>query len=249
MSQGKLHNKVAIVTGGGGGFGKGIAAEFVKQGASVIIADFVEEVGQKTADELKCEFVRADVTKKEDWEKLVKFADDKFGKLDVVINNAGTTYRNKPTNEVTDEDFDKVFTVNVKSIYYSANVIVPYMQKKGNGGSFVSIASTAGIRPRPGLTWYNASKAAVINATKTMAVEYAKDKIRFNSVCPVVGLGTGLSDLFLGKPENEKTFVATVPLGRACLPEDVANTCAFLASDESHFLTGIDVPVDGGRCV
>jgi len=249
MSQGKLHNKVAIVTGGGGGFGKGIAAEFVKQGASVIIADFVEEVGQKTADELKCEFVRADVTKKEDWEKLVKFADDKFGKLDVVINNAGTTYRNKPTNEVTDEDFDKVFNVNVKSIYYSANVIVPYMQRKGNGGSFVSIASTAGIRPRPGLTWYNASKAAVINATKTMAVEFAKDKIRFNNVCPVVGLGTGLSDLFLGKPENEKTFVATVPLGRACLPEDVANTCAFLASDESHFLTGIDVPVDGGRCV
>jgi len=249
MSQGKLHNKVAIVTGGGGGFGKGIAAEFVKQGASVIIADFVEEVGQKTAGELKCEFVRADVTKKEDWEKLVKFADDKFGKLDVVINNAGTTYRNKPTNEVTDEDFDKVFNVNVKSIYYSANVIVPYMQKKGNGGSFVSIASTAGIRPRPGLTWYNASKAAVINATKTMAVEFAKDKIRFNNVCPVVGLGTGLSDLFLGKPENEKTFVATVPLGRACLPEDVANTCAFLASDESHFLTGIDVPVDGGRCV
>jgi len=249
MSQGKLHNKVAIVTGGGGGFGKGIAAEFVKQGASVIIADFVEEVGQKTADELKCEFVRADVTKKEDWEKLVKFADEKFGKLDVVINNAGTTYRNKPTNEVTDEDFDKVFTVNVKSIYYSANVVVPYMQKKGNGGSFVSIASTAGIRPRPGLTWYNASKAAVINATKTMAVEFAKDKIRFNNVCPVVGLGTGLSDLFLGKPENEKTFVATVPLGRACLPEDVANTCAFLASDESHFLTGIDVPVDGGRCV
>jgi len=249
MSQGKLHNKVAIVTGGGGGFGKGIAADFVKQGASVIIADFVEEVGQKTADELKCEFVRADVTKKEDWEKLVKFADDKFGKLDVVINNAGTTYRNKPTNEVTDEDFDKVFNVNVKSIYYSANVIVPYMQKKGNGGSFVSIASTAGIRPRPGLTWYNASKAAVINATKTMAVEFAKDKIRFNNVCPVVGLGTGLSDLFLGKPENEKTFVATVPLGRACLPEDVANTCAFLASDESHFLTGIDMPVDGGRCV
>jgi len=248
MSQGKLSSKVAIVTGGGG-FGKGIAAEFVKQGASVIIADFVEEVGQKTASELKCEFVRADVTKKEDWEKLVKFADEKFGRLDVVVNNAGTTYRNKPTNEVTDEDFDKVFTVNVKSIYYSANVIVPYMQKKGNGGSFVSIASTAGIRPRPGLTWYNASKAAVINATKTMAVEYAKDKIRFNNVCPVVGLGTGLSDLFLGKPENEKTFVATVPLGRACLPEDVANTCAFLASDESHFLTGIDVPVDGGRCV
>jgi len=98
----------------------------------------------------------------------------------------------QPTNDVTDEDFDKVFNVNVKSIYYSANVVIPYMQKKGQGGSFVNIASTAGIRPRPGLTWYNASKAAVINATRTMAVEYAKDKIRFNSICPVVALGTGL---------------------------------------------------------
>ncbi|KAL1585215.1 hypothetical protein WHR41_05888 [Cladosporium halotolerans] len=249
MSQGKLHPKVAIVTGGGGGFGKGIAATFLQQGAKVIIADFVEDVGQKTASELGCEFVRADVTKKADWEALVKFADEKFGRLDVVVNNAGTTYRNKPTNEVTDEDFDKVFTVNVRSIYYSANVVVPYMQKKGLGGSFVTIASTAGIRPRPGLTWYNASKAAVINATKTMAVEFAGDKIRFNSVCPVVGLNTGLSDLFLGKPENQAKFMATVPLGRGCSPEDVGNACAFLSSEEAAFLTGIDMPVDGGRCV
>lgn len=249
MSQGKLHPKVAVVTGGGGGFGKGIAATFLQQGAKVIIADFVEDVGQKTASELGCEFVRADVTKKADWEALVKFADEKFGRLDVVVNNAGTTYRNKPTNEVTDEDFDKVFTVNVRSIYYSANVVVPYMQKKGLGGSFVTIASTAGIRPRPGLTWYNASKAAVINATKTMAVEFAGDKIRFNSVCPVVGLNTGLSDLFLGKPENQAKFMATVPLGRGCSPEDVGNACAFLSSEEAAFLTGIDMPVDGGRCV
>jgi len=249
MSQGKLHGKVAIITGGGGGFGKGIAAEFKKQGGEVIIADFAEDVGQKTAGELRCEFKKADVTKKSDWEALVKFADEKFGRLDVVVNNAGTTYRNKPTNEVTDEDFDKVFTVNVRSIYYSANVIVPYMQKKGNGGSFINIASTAGLRPRGGLTWYNASKAAVINASKSMAVEYAKDNIRFNSVCPVVGMGTGLSELFLGKPENEKVFMATVPLGRGCSPEDVGNTCAFLASEESKFLTGIDIPVDGGRCV
>ncbi|EMD01013.1 hypothetical protein BAUCODRAFT_566844 [Baudoinia panamericana UAMH 10762] len=189
---GKLSGKVAIVTGGAGGFGKGIADKFKQEGAEVIIADMVEEAGKKTADELKCEFVKANVTSRQDWENLVKVADEKFGRLDCVINNAGTTYRNKPTADVTEEDFDKVFTVNVKSIYLSANVCVPYMQKQGNGGSFVSIASTAGIRPRPGLTWYNASKAAVINGTKTMGVEYAPDNIRFNSVCPVVALGTGL---------------------------------------------------------
>jgi len=238
-----------MVTGGAGGFGKGIAQRFKEDGAEVIIADFVEDAGKQTASELKTEFVKCNVTSRADWEAVLKFADEKFGRIDIVINNAGTTYRNKSTNDVTDEDFDKVFAVNVKSIYYSTNVLVPYMQKKGNGGSFVNIASTAGIRPRPGLTWYNASKAAVINGTKTLAVEYAKDKIRFNSVCPVVGLGTGLTGLFLGKPENEKGFVATIPLGRGSEPADVANACAFLSSPQSEFLTGIDIPVDGGRCV
>ncbi|KAK5137350.1 hypothetical protein LTR08_008927 [Meristemomyces frigidus] len=246
---GKLSGKVAIVTGGAGGFGKGIAEKFKQEGAEVIIADFVEEAGQKTASELKCEFQKCNVTSRQDWEALLKFADEKFGKIDCVINNAGTTYRNKPTNDVMDEDFDKCFAVNVKAIYYSTNVLVPYMQKQGTGGSFVSIASTAGIRPRPGLTWYNASKAAVINATNTMAVEFAKDNIRFNSVCPVVALGTGLTDLFLGKPENEKTFIATVPLGRGSTPKDIANVCSFLCSSDAEFLTGTNIPVDGGRCV
>ncbi|SMQ46899.1 unnamed protein product [Zymoseptoria tritici ST99CH_1A5] len=246
---GRLQGKVAIVTGAGGGFGKGIAEKFIAEGAKVIIADFVAEMGQKTADELKCDFHHTDVTKREDWESLKKFVDEKYGKLDCVVNNAGVTYRNKPTQDVTDEDFDKCFNVNVKAIYYSCNVLVPYIQEKKTGGSFVTIASTAGIRPRPGLVWYNASKAAVINASKAMAVEYAKDNIRFNTACPVVGLGTGLTDLFLGKPENEATFMATVPLGRGSTPRDVANTCCFLCSDEADFLTGIDIPVDGGRCV
>ncbi|CZT24449.1 related to 3-oxoacyl-(acyl carrier protein) reductase [Ramularia collo-cygni] len=246
---GRLQDKVAIVTGGGGGFGKGIAEKFLAEGAKVIIADFVEDVGKATAAELKCEFHRTDVSKKEDWESLKKFVDEKYGKLDCVINNAGTTYRNKPTSEVTEEDYDKCFAVNVKAIYFSTSVLVPYMQEKKNGGSFVTIASTAGIRPRPGLVWYNASKAAVINASKSLAVEYAKDNIRFNTACPVVGLGTGLTDFFLGKPENEAVFMASIPLGRGSTPRDVANTCAFLCSDEADFLTGIDIPVDGGRCV
>ena len=208
------------------------------------------------------------MTKLDNWEALLKRAVDTYGKVDVVINNAGSTYRNKSTNDVTDADFDLCFNVNVRSIYYSAKIIVPYMQKEGNGGVFVNIASTAGLRPRPGLTWYNASKAAVINATKTMAVEFAKDNIRWLSVCPVVALGTGLyvlfflccdehvdanqwrrTELFLGKPENEKPFIATVPMGRGATPKDIANTCAFLASEEAAFMTGNAVEVDGGRCV
>ncbi|CAK4031203.1 Hypothetical predicted protein [Lecanosticta acicola] len=246
---GRLSNKVTIITGAGGGFGKGIAQKFLEEGATVIIADFVQELGTSTAKELGCDFHRTDVTKKEDWESIREFCEGKYGRIDAVVNNAGTTYRNKPTGEVTEEEFDKVMNVNVKSVYWSANIIVPYMQEKKIAGSFVTTASTAGIRPRGGLTWYNASKAAVINASKSMAVEYAKDQIRFNTVCPVVGLGTGLTDSFLGKPENEKTFMATVPLGRGSTPRDVGNTCCFLCSDEADFLTGIDVPVDGGRCV
>ncbi|KAK5690824.1 hypothetical protein LTR97_011985 [Elasticomyces elasticus] len=246
---GRLSGKVAVITGGAGGLGKGIVQKFKDEGAEVILADFSEEVGQKTASELKAEFIKCDVTSRKDWEAVVKFADEKFGRIDAVVNNAGWTYANKSTNDVTDEEFDKVFAVNVKAIFYSASVVVPYMQKKGNGGSFVTIASTAGIRPRGGLTWYNSTKAAVINATKSMAVEYAKDNIRFNNVCPVVALGTGLTSSFLGKPENEKTFMATIPLGRGSTPKDIGNACAFLCSPESDFLTGIDIPVDGGRCV
>ncbi|GAB7363912.1 hypothetical protein MBLNU230_g4475t1 [Neophaeotheca triangularis] len=245
----RLEGKVAIITGGAGGFGKGIATKFIEDGAKVVIADFVSDVGEKTAGELSCDFVKCDVTKRADWESLLKVVDEKHGKVDCIVNNAGTSYRNKPSSEVEDEDFDKVMDVNCRSIFYSAKVFVPYMQERGNGGTFIQISSTAGLRPRPGLTWYSASKAAVSCASKSMAVEYAKDNIRFNSICPVVGLGTGLTDMFLGKPENEKPFIATVPLGRGSTPADIGNACAFLASNEAEFLTGIDLPVDGGRCV
>jgi NAD(P)-dependent dehydrogenase (short-subunit alcohol dehydrogenase family) len=198
MSQGKLHGKVAIITGGGGGFGKGIAAEFKKQGGEVIIAESRRDqegrlggAGQVRGREVwafgRCREQCWDDVSQQGTSKAIRrryWGVELCWMLELTCT--------QPTNEVTDEDFDKVFTVNVRSIYYSANVIVPYMQKKGNGGSFINIASTAGLRPRGGLTWYNASKAAVINASKSMAVEYAKDNIRFNSVCPVVGMGTGL---------------------------------------------------------
>lgn len=190
----RLEGKVAIVTGGASGFGKGIATKFIQEGGKVIVADLSAEAGQAVASELgsSAAFQRADVTKREDWEQLLKTATEKFGGLDVVVNNAGTTYPNKPTEQVTDKDFDVVFTVNVKSIYLSTNVLLPYFLGSGRPGSFISLASTAGVRPRPGLAWYNASKAAVINATKSMAVEYGPKQIRFNAVSPVFGSGTGL---------------------------------------------------------
>ncbi|KAI0453909.1 3-oxoacyl-reductase [Xylaria acuta] len=249
--QPRLQGKVAIVTGGASGFGKGIATKFVAEGAQVLIADLSDEAGQGVAKVLGCTFTVGDVTKREDWERLLKEAVDKFGKLDIVVNNAGATYSNKATEEVTEAEFDHVMNVNVKSIYLSTNVIVPYFVANKIPGNFIQIASTAGVRPRPRLTWYNASKAAVINATKAMAVEYGPQQLRFNSVSPVIG-STGMTHLFIGKantPENRKAFESTVPLGRGSTPADVANACCYLASDEASFITGVNLEVDGGRCV
>ncbi|TGJ78284.1 hypothetical protein E0Z10_g10481 [Xylaria hypoxylon] len=247
----RLQGKVAIVTGGASGFGKGIATKFVEEGAQVLIADLSDEAGRGVASELGCAFTVGDVTKRVDWERLLKEATEKFGKLDIVINNAGVTYSNKATEEVTEEEFDRVMNVNVKSVYLSTNVIVPYFMENKISGNFIQIASTAGIRPRPRLTWYNASKGAVITATKAMALEYGPQQIRFNSVSPVIG-STGMTHLFIGKPntpENRKAFESTVPLGRGSTPSDIANACCYLASDEAAFITGVNLEVDGGRCV
>ncbi|KAL3430279.1 hypothetical protein BDV09DRAFT_189383 [Aspergillus tetrazonus] len=248
---GRLNGKVAIVTGAGSGFGYGIAKKFVEEGAKVIVADISEKNGQAVAAELGSKFIYTDVTRREDWQALLQATLDEYKTLDIVVNNAGATYSNKPTTEVTDADFDLCVNVNVRSIYLSTSVIVPYFLEHNRPGCFIQVSSTAALRPRPGLTWYNASKAAVSNATKTMAVEYGPKKIRFNCVCPVVG-STGMTHLFLGKPdteENRAAFVSTIPLGRPSTPADVANTCSFLASDEAEFITGVELEVDGGRCV
>lgn len=193
MSQ-RLQGKVAIVTGGASGFGRGIATRFIAEGAKVIVADISAEAGQAVAQALGggAIFQQGDVTKRADWEALLRLATDTLGGLDLVVNNAGGTYANKPTEQVTDADFDLCFTLNVKSVYLSASVLVPYFLRTGRPAAFVNVASTAGVRPRPGLAWYNASKAAVINATKSLAVEYGPKQIRFNSVAPVFGSNTGL---------------------------------------------------------
>jgi 3-oxoacyl-[acyl-carrier protein] reductase len=181
---------------------------------------------------------------------MVDKAVSAFGDLDTVVNNAGYTHRNMPLLDVDEATFDRVFDVNVKSIYWSAMAAVPYFRKRG-GGTFLNIASTAGIRPRPRLTWYNGSKGAAVILTKSMAVELAPDKIRVNALCPVMG-ATGMLESFMGMPdtpENRSRFVATIPMGRLAEPEDIAKAAVYFVADDSDFITGVCMPVDGGRTI
>jgi len=244
----RLKGKTAIVTGAASGFGAGIARRFSEEGAEVIVADINDAAGAQIAREVEGKFVHADVTRGADWAKLVGSAGSQ---LDIVVNNAGWTHRNKPYLEVTEAEFDRVYAINVKSIYLSALHAVPVFRKRGRG-CFVNIASTAGIRPRPGLTVYNSSKGAVITMSKSMAGEFGKDRIRVNCVNPVFSPQTALSAEFAGgavTDEAKARFLATVPLGRFSTPLDVANACLYLASDEAEFISGVCVEVDGARCV
>ncbi|MCY1358879.1 4-formylbenzenesulfonate dehydrogenase TsaC1/TsaC2 [compost metagenome] len=251
----RLANKVAIVTGGGSGFGEGIAHTFAREGASVLVADLREDAAERVAAAIReaggqARAVRADVSRGDDTEAMREAALAAFGDVHVVVNNAGTTHRNKPILEITEDEFDRVYAVNVKSIYWSARAFIPHFRRRG-GGVFVNIASTAGIRPRPGLVWYNGSKGAVITASKAMAAELGQDNIRVNCVNPVIG-ATALLEEFMGMPdtpENRAKFLATIPMGRMSTPQDVANACLYLASDEAAFITGTCIEVDGGRCV
>ena len=244
----RLKDKTAIVTGAGSGFGAGIARRFAEEGAKVVVNDIDATSGERVAKEIGGSFVQADVTRGEDWASLVRAAGPG---LDIVVNNAGWTHRNKPYLEVSEAEFDKVYAVNVKSVYLSAIHAVPVLRKRG-GGCFVNIASTAGIRPRPGLTVYNSSKAAVILMSKSMAAEFGPERIRVNCVNPVFSPETNLSAQFAGgavTEEAKKRFLATIPLGRFSTPLDVANACLYLASDEASLVSGVCIEVDGARCV
>src|SRR5438105_5808809 len=243
----RLKDKVAIVTGAGSGFGAGIARRFAEEGAQVIVND-VSPQAERVAKEIGGRFVQGDVTKGADWAKLVREAGDR---LAIVVNNAGWTHRNKPYLEVSEAEFDKVYAVNVKSVYLSALHAVPVFRRR-RGGCFVNIASTAGVRPRPGLTVYTSSKGAVIIMSQSMAAEFGPDKIRVNCVNPVFSPDTGLSAEFAGgavTEEARKRFMATIPLGRFSTPLDVANACLYLASDEAAMISGVCIEVDGARCV
>lgn len=248
----RLQDKTALVTGSGAGFGAEIARTFAREGARVVILDLNGDAARATASEIgdSALAVTGDVTKADDIAQAVGEARGFGGTLDIVVNNAGWTHRNKPMLEVTEDEFDRVYAINVKSLFHMSNAVVPLMRAQG-GGVMINIGSTAGIRPRPGLTWYNSTKGAVNLLSRSMAVELAPDRIRVNCVAPVMG-ATGLLESFMGlpdTPENRAKFIATVPLGRLAEAADVANACLYLASDEAEFITGVVLEVDGGRTI
>jgi 3-oxoacyl-[acyl-carrier protein] reductase len=252
----RVQDKSIIVTGAGQGIGKGIALRLAAEGANVIVNDIDAGLGESVVREIvdaggTASFVAADVTNSEQVKALVAAAVQRYGRLDVMVNNAGWTHRNRPALEVSEDEFDKVYAVNVKSVYLATVHATPVFRAQGGGG-FINIASTAGVRPRPGLTWYNGSKGAVITTSKSLAAELGPDNIRVNCINPVFNPETGLSAEFAGGPltdERMAKFRATIPLGRFSTALDVANAALYLASDEAAFISGVCIEVDGGRCV
>ncbi len=248
----RLENKTAIVTGAASGFGRAIAQRFAAEGAKVAIVDMNAEGAKTVASEIGAAAiaVTCDVSKGSDVQAAVDASLQAFGSVDIVMNNAGWSHKNQPLLDVDEETFRRVYDINVLSIFHMTKSIVPHFRARG-GGVMINVGSTAGIRPRPGLTWYNSSKGAVHLMTKSLAVELAPDKIRVCALAPVMGT-TALLETFMGlpdTPENRAKFLATVPLGRLCDPEDMANAALYLASDEAEFLTGNILEVDGGRTV
>ncbi len=248
----RLKGKRALVTGAASGFGRAIAETYVREGAKVALVDINGDAAEATASRIgeRAIPIACDVAKGDEVAAAVEKCLKAMGGLDIVVNNAGISHKNRPMLEVGEEEFDRVFAVNVKAIYHMAHAVVPHFRAHG-GGVMINVGSTAGIRPRPGLTWYNASKAAANLMSKSMAVELAPDNIRVCALAPVIG-ETALLETFMGvpdTPENRAKFVATIPLGRMSQPQDIANAALWLASDEAGFITGVVLEVDGGRCV
>ena len=247
----RLQGKAAIVTGGASGFGAGIAKKFVAEGARVLIADINFDGANAMAESLGASAtpVRVDVAEDESVGHMAKYAADAFGNIDILVNNAGIGHVPQPLEDLDEDAFDRLFAVNAKSVYLAARHIVPRMKAAG-GGTILNMASTAGVSPRPHLTWYNATKGWMITATRSMAVELAPDNIRVNALNPVAG-ETPLLQTFMGEdnPDIRAKFLATIPLGRFSTPEDLGNAACFLCSDEASMITGVCLEVDGGRCI
>ena len=252
---GRLNGRVALITGAASGFGEGIARRFAEEGASVVVADINDQLGQEVVDDISnsggaASYCHADVAAGGDVKGMIAHSGEAFGGLDILVNNAGWAYSNRPSTELPEEDFDRLMATNVKSIYLATREAVPLFRERGSG-VMINMASTAAVRPRPNLTWYNATKGALVTITKSLALELAPDKIRVCAINPVIG-ETGLTSTFMGMPdtpENRTPFLATIPLGRFSTPLDIANAALFLASEEAAFLTGVCLDVDGGRSV
>ena len=245
----RLKNKVAIITGSASGFGKGIAKKFTEEGAKLIMVDINSKLLKKTSNNLFQDHFVADVSKSSDFKSLLNFAYKKHGNIDIVVNNAGITHKPKFMELVNEKEFDKVFNVNAKSVYYCGKFFVPKMKKKRKG-AILNVASTAGLSPRPKLNWYNASKGWMITATKAMAIELAPYNVRVNAIAPVAGV-TPLLKSFMGgnTPKKKQSFLSTIPIGRFSTPQDMGNAACFLCSDEASMITGTILEVDGGRCI
>jgi 3-oxoacyl-[acyl-carrier protein] reductase len=251
----RLKDKTVIVTGGASGFGEGMIRRFAAEGANTVIADINDKAGEALAREVSgtgtpCIYTHCDVTDSGYIQNLVDSTVEQFKTIDVMVNNAGMPQTNQPMLDVDEDTFQRIFDVNVKSIFLSTKAVVPVMRAQGSG-SIINTASTAALRPRPGLVWYNASKGAVTTMTKAMAVELAPDQIRVNALCPVAGETPMLGAFMGGEITNEMraAFVSSVPMGRLSTPLDMANAALFFASDESSFITGVCMEVDGGRCI
>jgi 3-oxoacyl-[acyl-carrier protein] reductase len=245
----RLKDKVAIVTGGASGFGEGIARRFAADGAQVVIADLNEAAAQNLASEIGGLAVRADVSKGADVAALAKAATERFGAIDILINNAGIGHKPQPLDTLAEDDFDRILAINAKSVFLTAREIVPAMKARKTG-AILNIASTGGVSPRPNLTWYNASKGWMITATRAMAVELAPFGIRVNALNPVAG-ETPLLATFMGEdtPQIRAKFLASIPIGRFSTPADIAAAASFLCSEEASMITGVALEVDGGRCI
>jgi len=251
----RLQDKVAIITGAGSGFGEGMAVRFAQEGAKVVVSDINEEAANRVAKDILKRGGQAmvdvtDVSKKADVEAMAKNAMDAHGRIDILVNNAGMPQRNGSMFDVDEETFDKIYDVNVKSIYHTTQAIVPVMLEQG-AGNILNISSTAALSPRPGLVWYNSSKGAVLTMTKSMAIELAPQQVRVNALCPVFAQ-TGMSIEFMGGVDTQEIrdkFISSIPIGRVNTPEDLANAALYLVSDEASFITGVAMEVDGGRCI
>lgn len=247
----RLEGKTAIVTGGASGFGAGIVRKFIAEGARVMVADINVAGAKAMADDMGDQAISfgVDLTRSEQVKAMADTAIETFGGVDILINNAGITHLPTPLEDVSEEDFDRVLAVNVKSVYLTAKYLVPHMKSRAMG-AILNVASTAGVSPRPNLNWYNCSKGWMITATRTMAVELAPAGIRVNAINPVAG-ETPLLKSFMGEdtPEIRAKFLATIPLGRFSTPEDMGAVSCFLCSDEASMVTGVCMEVDGGRCI
>jgi 3-oxoacyl-[acyl-carrier protein] reductase len=247
----RLKDKVAVVTGGGSGFGAGIVRKFVAEGAQVLVADLNLEAALDVAAGVgaAARAQRIDVTHAADVRTMMEAAELHFGRLDILVNNAGIGHLPQPLEGLPEDQFDRLFAVNMKAIYLAMREVVPRFKEQGRG-VVLNMASTAGVSPRPQLAWYNASKGWVITATRASAVELAPFGIRVNALNPVAG-ETPLLATFMGEdtPERRAKFLSTIPLGRFSTPEDLGNAACFLCSDEASMITGVCLEVDGGRCI